>query len=238
MSRKPSGVFISMSVPRRYVQKCAPCDTTPSRNAWPWTRLPISRPCMSVIAMTIVSMVPSRTSPSSSSNRGCFLPGPWSLMVSPVGRETIGLRPAGAGRTDLVRTSRRDRLLQLAGGALELPLDLGQLDVRALAPWAGKSRPRPEDVVQREQDQEAHHRRERGGVERERIQEERRDQDDPDDRDERQRAAPRAEAPGALVTPGLIPPQAEPDADPVCPIQQHGADAGHARDDEERVAAE
>ena len=30
------------------MQKWAPWAMTPSRNAWPWTRLPMSRPCMSV----------------------------------------------------------------------------------------------------------------------------------------------------------------------------------------------
>src|SRR6476469_8434922 len=85
MSLKPSGVFISMSVPRRYVQKWAPWAMTPSRNAWPWTRLPISRPCMSVNATTIVSTVPSRTRPSSSARRGCLVAcsaaWPWSLIA-------------------------------------------------------------------------------------------------------------------------------------------------------------
>src|SRR6478735_6683213 len=78
MSLKPSGVFISMSVPRRYVQKWAPWEITPSRNAWPWTRLPMSRPCMSVMATTIVSIWPSRTISSSSIRRGCFA-WSWSL---------------------------------------------------------------------------------------------------------------------------------------------------------------
>src|SRR6476619_2639581 len=81
MSLKPSGVFISMSVPSRYVQKWAPWLMTPSRNAWPWTRLPMRRPCMSVMATTIVSIVPSRTMPSSSARRGCFVAWPpWSVM--------------------------------------------------------------------------------------------------------------------------------------------------------------
>ena len=49
------------------MQKWAPWAMTPSRKAWPWTRLPMSRPCMSVIATTIVSICPSRTISSSSS---------------------------------------------------------------------------------------------------------------------------------------------------------------------------
>ena len=73
MSLKPSGVFISMSVPRRYVQKWAPWLMTPSRNAWPWTRLPMSRPCMSVMATTIVSIRPSRTIVLELDERGCLV---------------------------------------------------------------------------------------------------------------------------------------------------------------------
>ena len=58
MSANPSGVLISMSVPSRYVQTCAPWSMTPSRNAAPLTRLPMSRPCMSVNATMRVSSSP------------------------------------------------------------------------------------------------------------------------------------------------------------------------------------
>src|SRR4029077_11548936 len=95
-----------MSVPSRYVQKWAPCEMTPSRNAWPWTRLPTSRPCMSVMATTIVSIWPSRTISSSSRRRRCLVawPASWSLIVGlPLIRSTCEIRvgiavPAGDSR--------------------------------------------------------------------------------------------------------------------------------------------
>src|SRR5664279_2160842 len=69
-----------MSVPSRYVQKWAPWSITPARNASAWTRLPISRPCMSVIATISVSIRPSPTIASSSRRRAC-LAWPWSSLL-------------------------------------------------------------------------------------------------------------------------------------------------------------
>src|SRR5438094_6725780 len=55
-----------------------PWSTTPSRKYSPWMRLPISLPCMSVNAVTIVSIVPASTSCRSSSSVSIprTLPGP------------------------------------------------------------------------------------------------------------------------------------------------------------------
>src|SRR6185436_5567825 len=60
---------------------------TPFRNAWAWTRLPIRRPCMSVIATIRVSIRPLRTIACSSWSRGWSAPpwwAPWSLWVAVV----------------------------------------------------------------------------------------------------------------------------------------------------------
>src|SRR6478672_2048740 len=104
MSSKPAGVFISMSVPSRYVQKCAPWSMTPLRNASPWTRLPMSRPCMSVIATTIGSM------------------GPWRQAHGPI---RFGLGSSGSGEL-------AGRLLELLLDRGEL--GLGAHDPWALEP--------------------------------------------------------------------------------------------------------
>ncbi len=92
-----------MSVPRRYVQKWAPWSITPARNASAWTRLPINRPCMSVIATIRVSIRPSRTMSSSSSSRAC-LAWPWSSLL-------IGFPSVGRNRrSPIVRWSRSGRV--------------------------------------------------------------------------------------------------------------------------------
>ena len=62
--------------------RAAPWSITPARKASAWTRLPISRPCMSVIATTSVSIRPSPTIASSSRRRGC-LAWPWSSLLMP-----------------------------------------------------------------------------------------------------------------------------------------------------------
>src|SRR6478672_3390407 len=135
MSLKPSGVFISMSVPRRYVQKWAPCEMTPSRKAWPWTRLPTSRPCMSVMATTIVSIWPSRTISSSSRRRRCLVawPASWSLMVGlrfdARWSRADGWSPAGSvehrrpGREDEGEGRARERSVGLELGRLSVAGD-------------------------------------------------------------------------------------------------------------------
>src|SRR6266550_2424864 len=71
---------------------------TPFRNAWVWTRLPMSRPCMSVMATIRVSIRPSRTIAWSSWRRGWSAPPwwePWSSWAA-VLIETLLRRPRGA----------------------------------------------------------------------------------------------------------------------------------------------
>src|SRR6478672_10993709 len=154
-----------MSVPRRYVQKWAPWSTTPFRNAWAWTRLPISRPCMSVIAMISVSISPSRIFDRSSSSRGWSWAEPgWSawlaLLIVPScadadGAPAVGDRRrsrcsgsgAGSGARDLLS---RD---------LELALEvrhrlLGALDLRPLEPVS-----RPREVIHEQQQDRPEHER-------------------------------------------------------------------------------
>ena len=142
------------------MQKWAPWEMTPSRNAWPWTRLPMSRPCMSVMATTIVSIWPSRT-------RLLELQEARVLrrvvvvahrVLTGCGRLRSGWcegRPAvPAGPRVWVgsRSGRQAVAADLAGGALELPLDLGELGSVALARGPLKSASRPGEVVDREQD--------------------------------------------------------------------------------------
>src|SRR6187401_2663826 len=94
------------------------------------------RPCMSVMATTRVSIVPSRTIPSSSRSRGCLVAcSSWLLIVSP-GRTALDgeglpgepVRPpqyvngAGSGRCGSP---------QFFGRVLEFALQLGQLGVGA-----------------------------------------------------------------------------------------------------------
>src|SRR6476661_425354 len=93
-----------MSVPRRYVQKCAPWSMTPFRNAWAWTRLPMSRPCMSVIATIRVSIRPSRTIACSSWSRGWSAP-PWCAPWSPWVAVVIGASSAALRGTQTLARS-------------------------------------------------------------------------------------------------------------------------------------
>src|SRR5690349_16095560 len=113
---------------------------TPFRKAWPWTRLPMSRPCMSVRATMIVSIAPSRTQPSSSARRGCLSWWP-PLLIEPSG--------SGAAESERAGRRRRPALLdaecagsacQLAGRLVELLFELGQLLGRPL-------RDRPAEAV-------------------------------------------------------------------------------------------
>src|SRR5687768_6181946 len=136
ISRNPSGVFISMSVPSRYVQKWAPWEMTPSRNAWPWTRLPMSRPCMSVKATTIVSIRPSRTMVSSSARRGCLVAWPSSVIGTPP--HSSAHRTAAPGRSgDLLGRHPAIRDKHRAGDERRLVRREEQRDVGDLARLAG-----------------------------------------------------------------------------------------------------
>src|SRR5215212_8126222 len=177
MSSKPPGVFISMSVPRRYVQKWAPWSMTPLRKASPWTRLPMSRPCMSVMATTIVSIFPSRTDCSSSARRGCFSPSPWPfsapsacpevdrgvvswwLIRPPRGLNVEG-RP-GEARPALGASALVLRAGELLGGGRELAFDVGELSIGAHGPGALETRTRPAEVVDEEEGHGRHHERPR-----------------------------------------------------------------------------
>src|SRR6476620_789322 len=79
---------------------------TPARNAWAWTRLPMSRPCMSGIATIKVSIRPSRTSAWSAWRRGWLAPppSPWAPWVAVVmGTLPAAGRPIRALRLGLLR---------------------------------------------------------------------------------------------------------------------------------------
>ena len=240
MSAKPSGVFISMSVPRRYVQKCAPWSMTPFRNASPWTRLPMSRPCMSVIATMIVSIRPSRTQPSSSTRLGCLSPWPpASLLMTALLRSPdmmTGRRIAPAGPSDCV--VRQARAISPAACWNSFSIS----ESCSAVPWRhgpAEAAPRPGEVVHGEAaTRNDAHDQPRGRVQRERVQEDRAEQDDPDDRQPGERPAPAPEAPGLALAPRLVAAHAEPDADAVGPVQQHGADRRDAADEEQRIATE
>ena len=157
-----------MSVPRRYVQKWAPWAMTPSRNAWPWTRLPMSRPCMSVMATTIVSIWPSRTISSSSTRRGCFAawPGRGRSSVVSARRRSAGMgcegRPVEPAGPRMIGPG-----LRQAGAARRAPRPHARTRARArsarprrpstFGPW--KRGPRPAEVVDEEQDDDPDHER-------------------------------------------------------------------------------
>src|SRR3954447_17359885 len=145
-----------MSVPRRYVQKWAPWSMTPPRKASAWTRLPISRPCMSVIATIRVSMRPSRTSAWSSWSRGWSAPAafacePCSACMTVIVVDLFhGATGSADGVLPPVLRSLGPRALGLddvPGRRLELALELGQLRFGALDLGALKVPARPAEVV-------------------------------------------------------------------------------------------
>ena len=67
VSAYPSTVFMSVSTASRYAQASVPCAATSSRKNRAWKRLPCSRPCMSVMATTTVSISCMRTASRSAS---------------------------------------------------------------------------------------------------------------------------------------------------------------------------
>src|SRR6185369_15908580 len=232
MSSNPAGVFISMSVPSRYVQKCAPWSMTPFRKASPWTRLPMSRPCMSVIATTIVSMRPSRTHCSSSASRGC-LPRPCPSVLTGVLLQSPRDLDGDDDGPAVARPARRAALGwsgpgELAGSLLELLLDVGQLLGRALRLRTAEARPRPPEVVDEEQDDGCHHERPRDVAARREAEQDHQD-DDPEDREPGDGSGPPPEAPGSMVGP-LGGGCAQVDDDPVRRVQEDRADRGHDDD--------
>src|SRR6266550_4092966 len=233
-----------MSVPSRYVQKCAPWSMTPFRNASPWTRLPMSRPCMSVIATTIVSIRPSRTQLSSSARRSCLPAAPWpalawlaslmAVLLRTPDTVDVGAAPNGDGPRAV--SPRLSGAGQLAGCLLELLLDLGELLGRALCNRAAEARPGPRVVVDHQQHDERAHDEPRRRVECEGVEEDRAEEHDPDDGQPGERAAPPAQAPRLALAPRLVAAHAQPDADAVRPVEEHGAHRRDSADEEKRVA--
>src|SRR5262245_53491541 len=148
---------------------------TPFRKASPWTRLPMSRPCMSVIATMIVSIRPSLTHCSSSARCGC-LPGPCPFPVpwppAPVACAgawlSVMLAPPPWLANDDGPAEDSGRPVQCApiacpvgSGAGELPscvlellLDLGELLGGALRSRATEASPGVAEEVHRQQDHE------------------------------------------------------------------------------------
>src|SRR4029079_1272553 len=230
----------SMSVPRRYVQKWAPWSMTPLRNASAWTRLPMSRPCMSVIATISVSIRPSRTIAWSSWSRGWSPPPwwlPWSLCV-PVVIECV-LVECDVERRRFGTVGARSPcepvvlgLDDVPGGRLELALQLGQLGFGTLDLRTREARPGVPEVVDQQQDQGPDHERP-GDVARGREAEQDHQHEHPEHRDVRHELRPTAEAPDAMRPP-FLGCCSEEDHDSIGRVQEDRADRG---DDQDRRAS-